>query len=77
MDLMHAKAEFEAGHLINAAAEPSEKSNGWHLLFHTDSGKTEILTDHAGHEHIYHSLNQVTKVSRDIGFKSVRVEEHF
>lgn len=77
MDLMHAKAEFEAGHLIDAAAEPSQTGNGWHLLFHTLAGKTEILTDDSGHERLYHSLNKVTEVGRDIGFQSIRVEEHF
>ncbi|RDH85954.1 MAG: hypothetical protein DIZ80_00310 [endosymbiont of Galathealinum brachiosum] len=77
MDLMHAQAEFEAGHLTGAAAEPSEKGNGWHLLFHTPTGKIEMLTDHSGHERLYHTLKQVTEVGRDIGFESIRVEEHF
>ena len=38
MDLMHAKAEFEAGRLSEAAAEPSEQGGGWRLLLHTKSG---------------------------------------
>jgi hypothetical protein len=77
MDLMHVKAEFEAGRLSEAVAEPSEQSEGWRLLFHTISGETLMLTDHAGRERVYHSLDHATEVGRDIGFDSVRVEEHF
>jgi hypothetical protein len=77
MDLMHAQAEFDVGHLTGAAAEPSENGNGWHLLIYTPSGQTEMLTDRSGYERLYHTLNQVTEAGRDIGFKSIRVEEHF
>lgn len=77
MDLLHAKAEFAAGRLNEAAAEPSEQGGGWRLLFHTDSGETRVLTDHSGRERLYHSLDHATEVGRDIGFTSVRVEEHF
>ena len=77
MDLMHAKAEFEAGRLSEAVAEPSEQGDGWRLLFHTQTGETLVLTDHSGRERLYHSLDYATEVGQDIGFKSVRVEEHF
>ncbi|MES9990971.1 MAG: hypothetical protein ABW098_03400 [Candidatus Thiodiazotropha sp.] len=77
MDLMHAKAEFEAGRLSEAVTEPSEQGDGWHLLLHTVNGETLMLTDHSGREHVYHSLDHATEVGRDIGFNSVRVEEHF
>lgn len=77
MDLMHVKAEFEAGQLSEAVAEPSEQGEGWRLLLHTISGKTLVLTDHSGRERVYHSLDHTTEVGRDIGFDSVRVEEHF
>ncbi len=77
MDLMHAKAEFEAGRLREAAVEPSEQGDGWRLLLHTDTGETQVLTDHSGREYLYHSLDHATEVGRDIGFDSVRVEEHF
>ena len=77
MDLMHAKAEFEAGRLSEAAAEPSEQGEGWRLLLHTKSGETLVLTDHAGRERLYHSLDHATEVGRDLGFSCVRVEEHF
>ena len=77
MDLMHAKAEFEAGRLSEAAAEPSQQGGGWRLLLHTTTGEIRVLTDHAGRERLYHSLDHATEVGRDIGFDSVRVEEHF
>ncbi len=77
MDLMHAKAEFEAGRLSEAAVEPSEQGGGWRLLLHTENGKTLVLTDHSGRERLYHSLDHATEAGRDIGFESVRVEEHF
>jgi hypothetical protein len=77
MDLMHAKAEFEAGRLNGAAAEPSKQGDGWRLLLHTETGETLVLTDHVGRELLYNSLDHATEVGRDIGFNSVRVEEHF
>ena len=77
MDLIHAKAEFEAGRLIKAAAEPSELGDGWRLLLQAGTGEIQALTDHSGRERLFHSLDQATEVGRDIGFKSVRVEEHF
>ena len=47
------------------------------MLFRTESGETRVLTDNAGRERLYHNLDHLTEVGRDIGFKSVRVEEHF
>ena len=77
MDLMHAKAEFEAGRLDEAAAEPSEQGDGWRLVLRAETGEIQMLTDHAGRERLFHSLDHATEVGRDIGFNSVRVEEHF
>jgi hypothetical protein len=77
MDLMHAKAEFEAGRLNEAVAEALEQSGGWRLLLHTADGETVSLTDHSGRERLFHSLDHATEVGRDIGFGTVRVEEHF
>jgi len=77
MDLMHAKAEFDAGRLSAAVVEPSQEGDGWRLLLHTESGETRVLTDHSGRECLYHSLDRATDAGRDIGFRSVRVEEHF
>jgi len=77
MDLMHAKAEFNAGRLRGVAAEPSGQSHGWRLLLNTTDGETLVLTDHSGRERLFHSLDHATEVGQDIGFNSVRVEEHF
>ena len=77
MDIVHAKAEFEAGRLSEAIAEPSGQGDGWHLLLHAKSGDTWVLTDHAGRERLYHSLDHASEVGREIGFSSVRIEEHF
>lgn len=77
MDLMHVKAEFAAGRLAEAVAEPSKQGDGWRLLLHTKSGKTIVLTDSADRERLYHSLDHATEVGHDIGFDMVRVEEHF
>ena len=38
---------------------------------------TSVDSDHAGRERLFHSLDHATEVGRDIGFNSVRVEEHF
>lgn len=77
MDLMQAKAEYEAGRLSEGIVEPSEQGEGWRLLLHTDTGQTLVLTDHSGRERLYHNLDHATEVGREIGFDSVRVEEHF
>jgi hypothetical protein len=77
MDVMHAKAEFEAGRLNEAAAEPSKQGDGWRLLLHSKIGEIQALTDHTGRERLFHSLDRATEVGRDIGFNSVRIEEHF
>ena len=77
MDLIHAKAEFEAGRLIEVAAEPSNLGEGWRLLLHAETGDIQVLTDHSGRDRLFHSLDHATEVGRGIGFKSVRVEEHF
>ena len=58
MDLMHARAEFEAGRLSEAAVEPSEQGDGWRLLLRTETGETRVLTDHSGRERLYHSLDE-------------------
>ena len=77
MDLMHAKAEFEAGRLNEVVAEPSTQGEGWRLLLHTETGETLLLTDHSGRECRYHSLDRAAEIGRDIGFGSLRVEERF
>ena len=39
--------------------------------------ETIVLTDSADRERLYHSLDHATEVGHDIGFDTVRVEEHF
>jgi len=65
MDLMHAKAQFEAGQLTEVVVEPSEQGQGWRLLLHTESGETLVLTDHSGRECLYHSLDHATATGQD------------
>ena len=77
MDLIRAKAELEAGRLIEVVAEPSTLGDGWRLLLHAETGEFQVLTDHSGRERLFHSLDHATEVGRDIGFMSVRVEERF
>ena len=77
MDLLHAKAEFEAGRLNEAVAEVPERGGGWRLMLRTAGGETVVLTDHSGRERLFNSLDHVTEVGRDIGFGTVRIEEHF
>jgi hypothetical protein len=65
--------EFEAGRLREAATEPSQQGDAWRSGFRTETGETKLLTDHAGRECLYHNLDYLTEVGKDIGFKSVRV----
>ncbi len=55
VELMHARAEFEAGRLSEEVAEPSGQGDGWRFLFLTESGETLVLTDHSGRERLYHT----------------------
>jgi hypothetical protein len=77
MDLLHAKAEFEAGRLSEVVAEPSTEGGGWRLLLHSVDETAAVLCDHSGRERLFHSLDHATEVGLEIGFSSVRVEEHF
>lgn len=77
MDTRTACAEFEAGRLKDAIIEPADEGNGWMVLLHDSEGKFLKLTDHSGTEKIYHSIDRETEVAREIGFKTVRVEEPF
>ena len=77
MDLVHAQAEFAAGRFKEAVAEASQHGKGWRLLLHKDNGETLVLKDESGKDLLYNSLDQAAEVGREIGFESVRVEEHF
>ena len=76
MDLLHAKAEFEAGRLSEVFVEPSTEGGGW-LLLHSVDETAAVLCDHSGRERLFHSPDHATEDGLEIGFSSVRVEEHF
>ena len=77
MDLQHAQAEFELGRLVEAVIEPSSNDNGWRVLFVNRDGEQSPLTDQTGTEKSYHTLDNATEVTREVGFISARVEERF
>ncbi|MEW8306095.1 MAG: hypothetical protein G8D88_03215 [gamma proteobacterium symbiont of Ctena orbiculata] len=56
---------------------PNPQPNVGFRRYEKPDAETLMLTDHSGREHVYHSLDHATEVVRDIGFDSVRVEEHF
>ena len=76
MDLLHAKAEFEASRLSEVVAVPSTEGGGW-LLLHSVDETAAVMCDHSGRERLFHSLDYATEVGLEIGFSSVRVEERF
>lgn len=67
----------EAGDLTEAVAEPAQDANGWVLTFTERGGGRAPYTDHTGTEKVYHSLDQVSELARELGFDRVRVEEEF
>ncbi len=77
MELEQVKSAFEAGRLREAIIEPSPTGNGWLIMFREAEGDLVKLTDHGGTPRIFHSLDNATKVTSDIGFTSIRVEEPF
>jgi hypothetical protein len=77
MDINHARAEFEAGRLVEAIVEPADDGNGWMILLKPAEGDPVKVTDHHGTEKVYHTLDRATEVAKGIGFHAVRVEEGF
>ena len=47
------------------------------VVLHDSLGGTVKLSDQSGVEKVYHSIDHATEVARDIGFRTVRVEERF
>jgi hypothetical protein len=68
---------LRGGALVEAVITPAEDANGWVLILIAKSGEHLLYTGHTGTEKVYHSLDQVTEVARELGFNSVRVEESF
>jgi hypothetical protein len=77
MDHDTAIQALSEGNLVEAEIATAADANGWVLLFTTRSGEQVLYTDHTGTEKVYHDLDQVTEVAREIGFDSVRVHEDF
>jgi hypothetical protein len=77
MNIEQARLEFEAEHLRQVEIRPATEGDGWMIVLFTTGGGSEELTDHGGHPRIYHDLDHATRVARDIGFQSIRVEERF
>jgi hypothetical protein len=77
MDHDTAIQALAGGDLVEAEIATAADANGWVLLFTTRSGDQVTYTDHTGTEKVYHDLDQVTEVAREIGFDSIRVHEDF
>lgn len=77
MDHEQIRRAAEAGDLSEAVVVPAQDANGWVLTFTERGGGRVLYTDHTGTEKVYHSLDQVSELARELGFDSVRVEEAF
>lgn len=77
VNIEKAQAEFEAGRLREVILEPADEGNGWMVVLEALDGERVKLTDHGGHEKMYHSLDHATEAAKVIGFDTVRVEEPF
>ena len=77
MDIETACAEYEKGRLKEAIIEPADEGNGWMVLIRMDNGGLEKITDHRGAEKVYHTIDHATEIAKQIGFRTVRVEERF
>jgi hypothetical protein len=66
-----------ARELVEAIVKPAEDANGWVVVFVTRTGEHALYTGHTGTEKVYHSLDQATEAAREIGFRTIRVEEEF
>jgi len=77
VDIDSAAEEYHKKNISEAIIEPSPNGNGWHVLFHKTDGDMVTLTDHGGHEKLYHTLDHATEVLQSAGIKTIRVEEHF
>ena len=77
MDLQEMRAAYAAGRLSEAIIEPCAEGNGWTVVFRQTDGALARLTDHAGADKIYHTLDHATELAKEVGFDAVRVEEPF
>lgn len=77
MDHEQIQRAVETGDLTEAVAQAATDANGWVLTFTERGGGRVLYTDHTGTEKVYHSLDQVSELARELGFDRVRVEEEF
>jgi len=77
MDHEQIRRAVECGDLTEAVVRPARDANGWMLTFTERGGGRAVYTDHTGTEKVYHSLDQISELARELGFDSVRVEEEF
>jgi hypothetical protein len=66
-----------AGELTEAVAAPAGQGNGWVLRFGTGAGAQVPYTAHSGVPKVFHTLDHMTEIARELGFASIRVEEVF
>ncbi len=76
MDLYDVQIGIAIGALKEAIVEPGDDGNGWMLLFRDEDNTLLPLTT-GGHERIFHDLDKVTRLAKDMGFKNVSVVERF
>ena len=77
MDHDQAQLALHAGKLREAVIKPAGDANGWVIVLIGDDGEQLPFTGRTGTRKVYHSLDQATRVARELGFGSVRVEEDF
>jgi gamma-glutamyl phosphate reductase len=77
MKLKETKLLYEAGKLKEAIIESCQENNGWIVVFTDDHGDRIILTNHTGQQRLFKDLDTATRITNEIGFHSVRIEERF
>jgi len=56
---------------------PAKTGNGWAVVVADHDGKLIPVTDHGGHEKVYHSLDGATSILKELGVAEIQVIEHF
>ncbi len=68
--------EMVATHQIREGIlKPASEGNGWQVGIEDRDGIQHALTDHGGHEKLYHSIDVATETLRDIGVDAIKVVE--
>lgn len=77
MDMSQARTVCQEGRIAELVIEPADTGNGWMILICERQGDCNKLTDHSGHEKVYHDLDQATAAAKAIGSVSLRIVEPF